>query len=229
MDLEKILELEKEFRIGTASPIKWVLSNVFLIKTVLPSRRFQGWGHSEVTVFEHRNTLQLFVSPRLIKGICLFLNSRKQFPPAVTGAAVVFLSCSTGCHCRSIHWAQLQRSLEQEPKNKSSTCCSLSALPSTGSISPPTVTPQPRVSLKHVALSLLVQLFSHWGSRNEQEQTGTSSFQKSSRAKSSWRNSDSACWQKTPLLKHRWGHCCKPVKKTSREVPFKKICNFYEI
>lgn len=25
-------------------------SNVFLIKTALPARRFQGWGHSEVTV-----------------------------------------------------------------------------------------------------------------------------------------------------------------------------------
>lgn len=222
MDAQKILELRKEFRIGTASPIKWVLSNVFLIKTVLPTRRFQGWGHSEVPVFEHRNTLQRFVSPRLIKAICLFLNSSQ------TISSCNDWSCSAAPVLQ--HWLPLQKhSLEQEHKNKSSTCCSLSALPNTGSISPPTVTPQPRVSLKHVALALSVQLVSHWGSRNEQEQTGTSSFQKSSRAKSSWRNSDSACWKKPPLLKHQLGHCCKPVKKTRREVPFKKTCNFYEI
>lgn len=109
MDVQKILELKKEFRIGTASPIKWVLSNVFLIKAVLPTRRFQGWGHSEVPVLEHRNTLQRFVSPRLIRAICLFLNSSKQFPPAMTGAAVLLLSCSTGCHCRSIHWNRSTR------------------------------------------------------------------------------------------------------------------------
>lgn len=50
-DMQEILELKKELRIGAASPSKGAHSNVFLIKTVLLTRRFQGWGHSEVTVF----------------------------------------------------------------------------------------------------------------------------------------------------------------------------------